>query len=182
MICPPFNLVFEETPHEFLYEERKTSLGEGCLSERTDLSEWVRERRPITNESMWFWLWYFANCLPSSWSCACTICSSSVLYVSRLFSGSPFQCPPPSLLPPSSRPLLTSVHLRIALFSHTALPPPPPLPSPILTVDMSVYDHSGFCLCPVHITIGAPACVCPCLLDGCSLLWLAEVSLHSSHM
>lgn len=40
LMCPTFNLVFKETSREFLYQERKTSLGEGCLSERTDQTEW----------------------------------------------------------------------------------------------------------------------------------------------
>lgn len=69
-MCPPFNLVFEETPHKFLYQERKTSLGEGCLSKWTDQMEWGRDRRTQTESSlawtvkyMLFRLFYFANFL-----------------------------------------------------------------------------------------------------------------------
>lgn len=69
-MCPPFNLVFEETPHKFLYQERKTSLGEGCLSKRTDQTEWGRDRRTQTESSlawtvkyMLFQLFYFAKFL-----------------------------------------------------------------------------------------------------------------------
>lgn len=60
MICPPFNLVFEETPHEFLYKERKTSLGEGCYSG-------IGVSALLLGSDCWMravgW-WYFANCFP----------------------------------------------------------------------------------------------------------------------
>lgn len=52
MMCPRFNLIYEETPHELLYQERKTSLGEGCLSEQTDQNEWARSRRTETHSSL----------------------------------------------------------------------------------------------------------------------------------
>lgn len=123
-MCPRFNLVFEETPREFLYQERKTSLGEGCLSKRTDQTDWVRERRtetesssPWTVESMLF------GCvilLIVSLVVATCLCCFSVLYVSslasRLFSLSAPSLPlelQPSAWPPSS--ILRSLHLCICI-------------------------------------------------------------------
>lgn len=53
-MCPRFNPVFEETPREFLYQERKNKPGgEGCLSNWSDwASEWVRDRRTETESSL----------------------------------------------------------------------------------------------------------------------------------
>lgn len=40
LMCPQFNLVFEETPRKFLHRQRKTSLGEKeCLSKPIDQAE-----------------------------------------------------------------------------------------------------------------------------------------------
>lgn len=73
-MCPLFNLVFEETPHEFLFQERKNKLaGRGvCQREliRLRMSEGSEDRnRELFTLDCWIHavrLCYLAYCFPRS--------------------------------------------------------------------------------------------------------------------
>ena len=161
MMFPQCKIVFEEVPHKFLYQEKKTSLGEGCLSKQTDQNELVRDSRTETQSSLhWFMCYavcYFANCFICRATCLHRLqflCPSYTV-LSLVPCAEAFLCfsiPAPSFLsspwasttaPPFHQPLTSPgqlyhcIRLRIKLCFHMLHCRYPLFLPPILTVGIS---------------------------------------------
>lgn len=164
-MCPRFNLVLEETPREFLYQERKTSLGEGCLSKQTDQTELVRDREGGQKRRALYprllnpcRLCYFANLFPRSRHVPAPSTVSRTKTLLWLCLSAPSLPLSFTLLPGPLPPSTTLFTCASVLMHSVAYHTLPPFLSPIFTEGMSEHsmcDQGGgsICLWPVQLTI-----------------------------